>query len=107
MSACGAYERHANNQCGHSSHDDKSTPLETISRHFSHCTPYERNPILYAPREGADYVTCWSCRNGYPLVCAEHDSLASDAVWCCKYDELIDSPHEHRTGADAECWLPL
>ena len=70
-------------------------------------TPHEKNPILYAPKEGDDYVTCWNCRRGWPLCSANHDSLATDAVWCGKYDELIDYPYEHLANADAECWESL
>ena len=70
-------------------------------------TPHEKNPILYAPEEGVDYVTCWKCRHGWPLHSAKHDSLATDAVWCGKYDEFIDYPHEHLANADAECWEQL
>lgn len=65
---------------------------------------FQRNPILYAPREGSDYLTCWTCRNSQPLVQGAHECLASDAAWCGRYDELIDLPHEPLSSDDAHCW---
>ena len=68
-------------------------------------TKHEENPILYAPKEGVDYFTCWNCYHAICLSSHEHDCLLSDAVWCLQFDELIDSPHEHLTVTDAECRL--
>lgn len=71
---------------------------------MSALTPYERNPILHARCEGADYLTCWTCANACRLTIDEHESLASDAAWCQRYDELIDLPHEPLSSDDAHCW---
>lgn len=68
-------------------------------------TPCERNPILHAPREGADYVTCRACRHCAVLLASEFPAgvLSRDAGLC---DGCYVDPDERRTGADAECWEP-
>lgn len=74
-------------------------------------TKHEENPILYAPKEGVDYVTCRTCNK-----CIEYEAectcphcqgiIQGEIGICLECGDQIDLD-EPRTGADAECWLPL
>lgn len=70
-------------------------------------TPHERNPILYAPREGADYVTCRTCSHCRIVGLGEQpDILMRDLGLCAENGFEPCDPDEPRTGEDAECWEP-
>lgn len=73
-------------------------------------TPHACNPILHAPRDGADYVRCRTCAKCslYEIACTCphcHGRLHGDAAVCEECGDQVD-PDEQRTGADAECWEP-
>lgn len=74
-------------------------------------TPHERNPILYASEEGADYVTCRTCARcetyRVPCTCPRCGAGMTVSVGICtEWNEQTDMD-EHRTGDDAECWEPM
>lgn len=71
-------------------------------------TPHERNPILYAPADGADYVTCRTCAKCelFDISCSCPccgERMRGDVGICDESGGQVDID-EPRTGGDAECW---
>lgn len=52
-------------------------------------TPHERNPILYAPIEGIDYQTCWTCANAERVA-----DVSRDVTVCYEHRFVERYPHE-------------
>ena len=71
---------------------------------MSSTTRFEWNPILNEAREGFDFKSCWTCRHGVGMKPNKYQCLKADAVWCEKYSEMIDSPHDQLADDEAECW---
>ena len=73
-------------------------------------TPHERNPILHAPAEYADYVTCRTCAKcdlyevSLSCPCCGAD-VSGDVGMCGERGDPVEVD-DQRTGSDAECWVP-
>lgn len=72
---------------------------------MSRRTPHERNPILYGPERGADYLVCRDCLR---CMVAPHGEfpgvLQRDLGWCEEHRCFVD-PDERREPADvSDCY---
>lgn len=67
-------------------------------------TRHGRNPILYAPREFENYVTCRSCAECLLILQSEQPDILKRDIGVCGVDTEAVDPDEKREINELECW---
>ena len=67
-------------------------------------TLHGRNPILYGPREGADFVRCRSCDECLLILQREQPGILKRDIGVCILDMEAVDPDEKMAINERECW---
>ena len=67
-------------------------------------TLHGRNPIIYGPREGADYVRCRTCAECLTILQREQPDILKRDLGVCMLDMEAVDPDEKMAINERECW---
>ena len=67
-------------------------------------TLHRRNPILYGPLEGDDYVRCRTCDECLTILQSEQPDILKRDLGVCMLDMEAVDPDEKMAINERECW---
>ena len=97
MSACAAHLAPGTASSGYEPYGIENGPAGAA-------TPHGRNPILYGPREGADFVRCRSCGECLLVLQREQPGILKRDIGVCMLDMEAVDPDEKMAINERECW---